>query len=201
MWSVEQEGIVFIDEIDKICSRSDFRGSADASSEGVQRDLLPLIEGSQVSTKHGNVNTDHILFVASGAFHTCKPSDLLAELQGRLPVRVELNALTEGDLYTILTEPENNLCRQHEALVFTEGVNLEIGDDAKKAIARLATQINRDVENIGARRLHTIMERLTEELAFTATDRAGESVAIGAADVETAVESIAKKTDLSRFIL
>ena len=201
LWSVEQEGIVFIDEIDKICSRSDFRGSADASSEGVQRDLLPLIEGSQVSTKHGNVNTDHILFVASGAFHTCKPSDLLAELQGRLPVRVELNALTEGDLYTILTEPENNLCRQHEALVFTEGVNLEIGDDAKKAIARLATQINRDVENIGARRLHTIMERLTEELAFTATDRAGESVAIGAADVETAVESIAKKTDLSRFIL
>merc|ERR550514_360645 len=128
---VEQEGIVFLDEIDKICSRGEFRGSADASSEGVQRDLLPLIEGSQVQTKHGNINTDHILFIASGAFHHCKPSDLLAELQGRLPIRVELKPLTEKDMYTILTEPENNLCKQQEALMFTEGVHLEITDDAK----------------------------------------------------------------------
>jgi len=198
---VEQEGIVFLDEIDKICSRGDFRGSADASSEGVQRDLLPLLEGSQVQTKHGNVNTDHILFVASGAFHQAKPSDLLAELQGRLPIRVELKSLTEKDMYTILTEPENNLCKQQEALMETEGVQLAIEDDAKWRMARLATQINRDVENIGARRLHTIMERLMEDLSFTATDRAGERVVLTADDVQKAVGSLLGKSDLKRFLL
>jgi len=198
---VEQDGIVFIDEIDKICSRGDFRGNADASSEGVQRDLLPLIEGSQVNTKHGNINTDHILFIASGAFHYCKPSDLLAELQGRLPIRVELKPLTEEDMYTILTEPENNLCKQQEAMMGTEGVNLEITEEAKRKMASLATQINREVDNIGARRLHTIMERLMEELSFTASERAGEHVVIGADDVQKSVGDLLGKTDLSRFIL
>jgi len=197
----EQEGIVFIDEIDKICSRGDFRGSADASSEGVQRDLLPLIEGSAVSTKHGNINTEHILFIASGAFHYCKPSDLLAELQGRLPVRVELKALTEEDMYTILTEPENNLVKQQVALMGTEGVDLEVTDQAKRRIAQLATEINRDVDNIGARRLHTIVERLMEELSFTASDRAGEQVVVDADDVQKAVGDLLKKTDLKRFLL
>merc|ERR1719453_1802315 len=201
LWSVEQEGIVFIDEIDKICSRGEYRGSADASSEGVQRDLLPLLEGSQVSTKHGNINTDHILFIASGAFHHAKPSDLLAELQGRLPIRVELKPLTEKDMYTILTEPENNLVKQQNALMFTEGVELEITDDAKWRMAKLATQINRDVENIGARRLHTIMERLVEELSFSATERAGEHIELDAEAVQTAVGELAKKSDLSRFVL
>lgn len=199
--SVEQEGIVFIDEIDKICSRGDYRGSADASSEGVQRDLLPLLEGSQVTTKHGNVNTDHILFIASGAFHFCKPSDLLAELQGRMPIRVELKPLTEKDMYTILTEPENNLVKQQSALMFTEGVQLEFTDEAKWKMAKLATQINRDVENIGARRLHTIMERLCEELSFTATERAGEKIVLDAPEVQAAVGELAKKSDLSRFVL
>jgi len=198
---VEQEGIVFIDEIDKICSKNDFRGSADASSEGVQRDLLPLLEGSEVQTKQGNVKTDHILFVASGAFHYCKPSDLLAELQGRLPIRVELQALTEKDMYTILTEPENNLVKQQVALMETEGVQLEIDDDAKWRMAKLATEINREVENIGARRLHTIIERLMEDLSFTATDRAGERVVLTAEDVQKAVGELAKKSDLSRFVL
>ena len=165
----EQEGIVFIDEIDKICSKNDFRGSADASSEGVQRDLLPLIEGSQVQTKHGNINTDHILFIASGAFHYCKPSDLLAELQGRMPIRVELKALSEKDLYAILTEPENNLCTQQIAMMETEGVHLAFDDEAKWRMAKLATEINRDVENIGCRRLHTIMERIMEVYDHPAT--------------------------------
>lgn len=201
LWSVEQEGIIFIDEIDKICSRGEYRGSADASSEGVQRDLLPLLEGSTVTTKHGNVNTDHILFIASGAFHFCKPSDLLAELQGRLPIRVELKPLTEKDMYTILTEPENNLVKQQEALMFTEGVQLEITDDAKWRMAKLATQINREVENIGARRLHTIIERLMEDLSFSATDRAGEKVVIDAETVQERVGELAKKSDLSRFVL
>jgi ATP-dependent HslUV protease ATP-binding subunit HslU len=167
----------------------------------VQRDLLPLLEGSQVSTKHGNVNTDHILFVASGAFHQAKPSDLLSEMQGRLPIRVQLKALTEDDMYSILTEPENNLCRQQEALMETEGVQLVIEDDAKRRMAQLATQINRDVENIGARRLHTIVERLMEELSFTASDKAGERVVLTAEDVQTAVADLATKTDLSRFVL
>jgi len=197
----EQEGIVFIDEIDKICSRGDFRGSADASSEGVQRDLLPLIEGSQVSTKHGNINTDHILFVASGAFHYCKPSDLLAELQGRLPVRVELSPLTEEDMYTILTEPENNLIKQQVALMGTEGVDLEVTDEAKRRIAQLASEINRDVDNIGARRLHTIVERMMEDLSFSASDRTGERVVLNADDVQKSVANLLGKTDLSRFIL
>merc|ERR1719221_222213 len=201
LWSVEQEGIVFIDEIDKICSRGEYRGSADASSEGVQRDLLPLIEGSVVSTKHGNINTQHILFIASGAFHYCKPSDLLAELQGRLPIRVKLKPLTEKDMYTILTEPEPNLIKQQCALMFTEGVQLEFTDGAKWRMAKLATQINRDVENIGARRLHTIIERLMEELSFTACDRAGERVVLDAEQVQQAVGELAKKSDLSRFIL
>jgi len=201
LWSVEQEGIVFIDEIDKICSRGDYRGSADASSEGVQRDLLPLLEGSTVTTKHGNVNTDHILFIASGAFHFCKPSDLLAELQGRLPIRVELKPLTEKDMYTILTEPEPNLIKQQCALMFTEGVQLEFTDEAKWRMAKLATQINRDVENIGARRLHTIIERLMEDLSFSATDRAGDKVVIDADMVQERVGELAKKSDLSRFIL
>jgi len=198
---VEQEGIIFIDEIDKICSSGDMRGSADASSEGVQRDLLPLLEGSQVTTKHGNINTDHILFVASGAFHQAKPSDLLAELQGRLPIRVELKSLTEKDMYTILTEPENNLCLQQVALMETEGVQLLIEDDAKWRMARLATEINRDVENIGARRLHTIMERLMEDLSFTATERSGERVVLGIDEVQTAVGSLLGKSDLKRFML
>ena len=200
--SVEQEGIVFIDEIDKICSRGDFRGSADASSEGVQRDLLPLLEGSVVSTKQvGNVNTDHILFIASGAFHFCKPSDLLAELQGRLPIRVELKPLTEHDLYRILTEPDHNLIKQQDALMEAEGVQLDITDEAKKRLAKLATQINREVENIGARRLHTLVEKLMEELSFTATDRAGEKITMDEEEVEKAIGGMLGKTDLSRFIL
>ena len=198
---VEQEGIVFIDEIDKICSRGEFRGSADASSEGVQRDLLPLIEGSSVQTKHGNINTDHILFIASGAFHHVKVSDLLAELQGRLPIRVELKALTEQDMYTILTEPINNLCKQQEALMETEGLQLVIEDDAKWRMAKLATEINRDVENIGARRLHTLMERLMEDLSFEASDKSGERVVMGAEEVQKAAGELAKKADLSKFLL
>ena len=198
---MEQEGIVFIDEIDKICSRGEFRGSADASSEGVQRDLLPLIEGSSVQTKHGNINTDHILFIASGAFHHVKVSDLLAELQGRLPIRVELKALTEQDMYTILTEPINNLCKQQEALMETEGLQLVIEDEAKWRMAKLATEINRDVENIGARRLHTLMERLMEDLSFEASDKSGERVVMGAEEVQKAAGELAKKADLSKFLL
>jgi len=167
----------------------------------VQRDLLPLIEGSQVSTKHGNINTDHILFIASGAFHYCKPSDLLAELQGRLPIRVELKPLTEEDMYTILTEPENNLVKQQAALMHTEGVDLEITDDAKRQIAKLATEINRNVDNIGARRLHTIIERLMEELSFSASDRAGERIVMTPDDVTKSVADLNQKTDLARFVL
>jgi len=199
--AVEQEGIVFIDEIDKICSRQEYRGSADASSEGVQRDLLPLIEGSTVSTKHGNINTDHILFVCSGAFHQCRPSDLLAELQGRLPIRVELKQLTEADLYRILTEPETSLIRQQIALMETEAVQLTFGDDALKAIAQIAAQVNREVENIGARRLNTIIERVMEDISFSACERAGTAVHVDAAYVESQVSELIVKTDLSRFIL
>jgi len=167
----------------------------------VQRDLLPLLEGSQVQTKHGNINTDHILFIASGAFHYCKPSDLLAELQGRMPIRVELQALTEADLYKVLTEPQNNLCRQQVAMMETEGVQLDVDDSAVRRMAKLATEINRDVENIGCRRLHTIIERLMEELSFTASERAGERIVLSEDDVQKAVGELAKKTDLSRFIL
>lgn len=197
---VENDGIVFLDEIDKITSREDARG-ADVSREGVQRDLLPLIEGTTVSTKHGPVKTDHILFVASGAFHLAKPSDLLPELQGRLPIRVELKALTRDDFIRILTETEVSLIRQYKALLGTENVTLEFGDDAIAAIADLAAEINTSVENIGARRLHTVLEKLLEEISFTATDRSGETFAVTADYVRSQVGELAKKGDLSRFIL
>jgi ATP-dependent HslUV protease ATP-binding subunit HslU len=198
--TVEQNGIVFLDEIDKIAVRSD-RNGADVSREGVQRDLLPLIEGTTVATKHGAIKTDHILFIASGAFHQAKPSDLLPELQGRLPIRVELEALTEDDLRRILTEPEASLIRQYRALMNTEQVTLDITDAAIEAIARLAAEVNRSVENIGARRLHTVMERLLDEISFTATDRPGETIQVDAAYVEERVGDLAKDADLSKFIL
>jgi len=198
--SVEQNGIVFLDEIDKICARSE-RIGADVSREGVQRDLLPLIEGTQVSTKHGPVKTDHILFIASGAFHHAKPSDLLPELQGRLPIRVELQALTRDDLKRILTEPEASLIKQYRALLATENMTLEFAPEAIDALADLAFEINGSVENIGARRLHTVLERLLEEISFTAADRPGESVTIDAAYVRERVAPLAKNTDLSKFIL
>ena len=199
--AVEQNGIVFLDEIDKITARSERVGGADVSREGVQRDLLPLIEGTQVATKHGQVKTDHILFIASGAFHLAKPSDLLPELQGRLPIRVELKALTEEDFRRILTEPEASLIKQYVALMKTENVNLIFTDDAIGEIARVAAEVNGTVENIGARRLHTVLERLLEEISFTATDRAGEEITIDAAYVRENVAGLAKNTDLSKFIL
>ncbi len=198
--AVEQNGIVFLDEIDKITARSE-RIGADVSREGVQRDLLPLIEGTTVATKHGAVKTDHILFIASGAFHLAKPSDLLPELQGRLPIRVELRALTEADFKRILTEPEASLIRQYRALMQTEGLTLDITDDAIAEIARVAAEVNKSVENIGARRLHTVMERLLEEISFTASDRGGEHITIDAAYVREQVSDLAKDTDLSKFIL
>jgi ATP-dependent HslUV protease ATP-binding subunit HslU len=197
---VEQNGIVFLDEIDKITARSDRMG-ADVSREGVQRDLLPLIEGTSVATKHGTVKTDHILFVASGAFHFAKPSDLLPELQGRLPIRVELNALTRDDFRRILKEPENSLIRQYRALLDTETVTLDFTEEAVDALADLAAEINSNVENIGARRLHTVMEKLLEEISFTATDRGGETIVIDAAMVHERVAELAKNADLSKFIL
>src|SRR5207244_12959998 len=198
--AVENNGIVFLDEIDKICVR-DGRVGGDVSREGVQRDLLPLIEGTTVSTKHGAVKTDHILFIASGAFHIAKPSDLLPELQGRLPIRVELQALTRDDLKRILTEPEASLIKQYKALLATETVTLDFADGAIDAIADLAAEINGSVENIGARRLHTVMERLLEEISFTATDQAGTTLTIDAAYVRDKVAALAKNTDLSKFIL
>jgi len=198
--TVEQDGIVFIDEIDKIAARSERQG-ADVSREGVQRDLLPLIEGTTVATKHGSVKTDHILFICSGAFHLSKPSDLLPELQGRLPNRVELKALTRDDFRRILTEPENSLIIQYTALLKTEEVMLEFADGAVDALADLATQINESVENIGARRLHTVMEKLLEEISFTAPDRAGETVKIDAPRVQERVGELDKNADLSKFIL
>lgn len=198
--AVENNGIVFLDEIDKIAVRSDARGG-DVSREGVQRDLLPLIEGTSVATKHGTVKTDHILFVASGAFHLAKPSDLLPELQGRLPIRVELKALSKDDFVRILTETEASLIVQYKALLGTEDVSLEFSDDAIDAIAALAAEINQNVENIGARRLHTVMEKLLEDISFTATDRGGESVTITAEMVQSQVGDLAKKGDLSKFIL
>jgi ATP-dependent HslUV protease ATP-binding subunit HslU len=197
---VEQNGIVFLDEIDKICARSDNRG-ADVSREGVQRDLLPLIEGTTVNTKHGFVKTDHILFITSGAFHVSKPSDLLPELQGRLPIRVELKALTKQDFVRILTEPEANLIRQSKAMLATEKVTLHFEDDAIETIAELATKINEEIENIGARRLHTIIEKLLEEISFIAPEKAGEIFKINTAYVEQTVSAIAKQQDLSKFIL
>jgi len=198
--AVEQNGIVFIDEIDKICARSERMG-ADVSREGVQRDLLPLIEGTTVATKHGAVKTDHILFIASGAFHLAKPSDLLPELQGRLPIRVELAALTRNDFVRILTEPESSLIKQYKALIGTEEVTLEFTDAAIGELATLAAEINTSVENIGARRLHTVMERLLDEISFTASDRGGETVTIDAAYVRERVGDLAKDADLSKFIL
>jgi ATP-dependent HslUV protease ATP-binding subunit HslU len=197
---VENSGIVFIDEIDKISARSERHG-ADVSREGVQRDLLPLIEGTTVSTKHGPVRTDHILFIASGAFHIAKPSDLLPELQGRLPIRVELKALTMDDFRRILTEPEANLVRQYTALMQTEGVTLEFTDDGIDAIARIAADLNQSIENIGARRLQTVMERVLDEVSFTATDRSGQRVVIDRAFVEAHLGELARNTDLSKFIL
>ncbi|MEZ0221320.1 ATP-dependent protease ATPase subunit HslU [Tardiphaga sp. 1201_B9_N1_1] len=197
---VENNGIVFLDEIDKICVR-DGRSGGEVSREGVQRDLLPLIEGTTVSTKHGAVKTDHILFIASGAFHIAKPSDLLPELQGRLPIRVELNALTRDDMRRILTEPEASLIKQYVALLQTEGVTLEFADDAIDALADVAVAVNSSVENIGARRLQTVMERVLDEISFAAPDRNGETIRIDAAYVQKHVGDLAKNSDLSRFIL
>ncbi len=196
----EEDGIVFLDEIDKIVGRSDARGG-DVSREGVQRDLLPLIEGTSVTTKHGVIKTDHILFIASGAFHIAKPSDMLPELQGRLPIRVELQALSEADLKRILTEPEASLITQYVALMGTEGVTLSFTDEAIDALAALAHQVNASVENIGARRLQTVMEKLVEEISFTASDRDGETIEIDAAYVAAHVGNLAKNVDLSKFIL
>ena len=193
-------GIVFIDEIDKICARSD-RIGGDVSREGVQRDLLPLIEGTAVATKHGTITTDHILFIASGAFHLAKPADLLPELQGRLPIRVELQALTRDDLKRILTEPENSLIRQYVALLGTEKVTLEFSEEAIDTISDLAAEVNQAVENIGARRLHTVMEKILEEISFEATDRGGDTIVIDKEYVESRVADLARDTDLSKFIL
>ena len=198
--AVEQDGIVFLDEIDKVATRSE-RGGADVSREGVQRDLLPLIEGTTVSTKRGPVKTDHILFIASGAFHVSKPSDLLPELQGRLPIRVELRALTRDDFHRILTEPEASLIKQYTALMEAEGVTLEFSEDAIHAIADLAVKVNDSVENIGARRLQTVMERLLDDISFTAADRTGETITITAEDVQTNVADLAQNADLSKYIL
>ena len=199
--SVENNGIVFLDEIDKISVRNERAGGGDVSREGVQRDLLPLIEGTTVATKHGAVKTDHILFIASGAFHLAKPSDLLPELQGRLPIRVTLKALTRDAFGRILREPENSLIRQSIALLNTEGVTLNFSEDSIDAIADLSAEINQSIENIGARRLHTVIERLLEDISFTATDREGETIDINEEMVRTRVEDLAKNADLSKFIL
>ncbi|WP_424974711.1 ATP-dependent protease ATPase subunit HslU [Dinoroseobacter sp. S124A] len=198
--SVEQNGIVFLDEIDKVCARSDARGG-DVSREGVQRDLLPLIEGTTVSTKYGPVKTDHVLFIASGAFHIAKPSDLLPELQGRLPIRVELRALTEADFVRILTETDNALTLQYTALMGTEEVTVSFTEDGIAALARIAAEVNQSVENIGARRLYTVMERVFEELSFTAPDRSGDEISVDAAFVEENLGALTKDTDLSRYVL
>ncbi len=198
--SVENDGIVFLDEIDKICARSD-RSGGDVSREGVQRDLLPLIEGTVVSTKYGPVKTDHILFISSGAFHVSKPSDLLPELQGRLPIRVELNALTRQDFERILTEPRASLIKQYVALMATEDVTLEFTPEAIAALAAVAEEVNSNVENIGARRLMTVLEKVLDEISFTATDRSGDTLVIDEAYVKKHVGDLARNTDLSRFIL
>ncbi len=199
--AVEQNGIVFLDEIDKIAGRSEYKGGGDVSREGVQRDLLPLIEGTTVQTKHGPVRTDHILFIASGAFHMAKPSDLLPELQGRLPIRVELKPLVEADFKRILLEPEASLIKQYIALLKTEGVDLVFTDDSIDALARLSVEINGSVENIGARRLHTVLERLLEEISFAAADQSGQTITIDGNLVQERIGSLAKDTDLSKFIL
>ncbi|HQT51889.1 MAG: ATP-dependent protease ATPase subunit HslU [Phenylobacterium sp.] len=197
----ENQGIVFLDEIDKVATSRERSGGADVSREGVQRDLLPLIEGTTVSTKHGPVKTDHVLFIASGAFHVAKPSDLLPELQGRLPIRVELKPLSRDDMRRILTEPEANLIRQHQALLATEGVTLTFTGEAVDALADAAVAVNSSVENIGARRLQTILEKVLEEISFTASDRSGETISIDADYVQAHVGDLAKDADLSRFIL
>lgn len=198
--AVEQNGIVFLDEIDKVCTSADARGG-DVSREGVQRDLLPLIEGTTVSTKHGPVKTDHVLFIASGAFHIAKPSDLLPELQGRLPIRVELRALTEEDFVRILTETDNALTLQYTALMGTEDVDVSFTPDGIAALAKIAAEVNQSVENIGARRLYTVMERVFEELSFTAPDRSGEVIVVDAAFVDANLGELVKSTDLSRYVL
>jgi ATP-dependent HslUV protease ATP-binding subunit HslU len=196
----ENNGIVFLDEVDKICARSERQG-ADVSREGVQRDLLPLIEGTTVSTKYGPVKTDHILFIASGAFHIAKPSDLLPELQGRLPIRVELRALTRDDFRRILTEPEASLIKQYKALLQTEGVTLDFSDDGIDALVDIAAEINAAIENIGARRLQTVMERVLDDVSYSATDRSGEKIMIDKAFVEKNIGDLARNIDLSKFIL
>jgi len=198
--AVEQNGIVFLDEIDKVCTRADARGG-DVSREGVQRDLLPLIEGTTVSTKHGPVKTDHVLFIASGAFHIAKPSDLLPELQGRLPIRVELRALTEGDFVRILTETDNALTLQYTALMGTEEVEVTFTEEGIAALAKIAADVNQSVENIGARRLYTVMERVFEELSFTAPDRGGEQITVDAEFVDANLGELVKSSDLSRYVL
>lgn len=198
--AVEQNGIVFLDEIDKVCARAEARGG-DVSREGVQRDLLPLIEGTTVSTKHGPVKTDHILFIASGAFHIAKPSDLLPELQGRLPIRVELRALTEDDFVRILTETDNALTRQYTALMGTEEVTVRFTDEGIAALAKIAADVNKSVENIGARRLYTVMERVFEELSFSAPDRSGEEIVVDNAFVDKNLGELTKSTDVSRYVL
>ncbi|SFS84169.1 ATP-dependent HslUV protease ATP-binding subunit HslU [Sulfitobacter marinus] len=198
--AVEQNGIVFLDEIDKVCARSDARGG-DVSREGVQRDLLPLIEGTTVSTKHGPVKTDHVLFIASGAFHIAKPSDLLPELQGRLPIRVELRALTEDDFVRILTETDNALTLQYTALMGTEEVEVTFTDDGIKALAKIAADVNQSIENIGARRLYTVMERVFEELSFSAPDRSGEKITVDGDFVEKNLGELVRSSDLSRYVL
>ena len=198
--AVEQSGIVFLDEIDKVCARSDARG-ADVSREGVQRDLLPLIEGTTVSTKHGPIKTDHILFIASGAFHVAKPSDLLPELQGRLPIRVELRALTEGDFVRILTETDNALTLQYSALMLTEDVTVTFTEGGIKALAKIAADVNEAVENIGARRLYTVMERVFEDLSFNAPDRGGDEIAVDAEFVEKHLGELSRSVDVSRYVL
>ena len=198
--AVEENGIVFLDEIDKVCARSEAKG-ADVSREGVQRDLLPLVEGTTVSTKYGPVKTDHVLFIASGAFHIAKPSDLLPELQGRLPIRVELRALTEEDFVRILTETDNALTLQYTALMATEEVTVGFTEDGIAALARIAAEVNQAVENIGARRLYTIMERVFEDLSFAAPDKAGESVTVDAEFVEDHLGALARSVDVSRYVL
>jgi ATP-dependent HslUV protease ATP-binding subunit HslU len=199
IYETEQNGIVFLDEIDKICSKGQRDGNV--SREGVQRDLLPLIEGTTVNTKYGPIKTDHILFIASGAFHVAKPSDLLPELQGRLPIRVELESLKEEDFYRILTEPENSLLKQYKALIETESVSVSFDDDALKHIAKLAFELNQNVENIGARRLHTLMEKLFEDISFSASDVPGTTFHIDFKLVDTTLGSLAKNVDVSKFIL
>jgi len=200
MHAVEHHGIVFLDEIDKIASRSELRGG-DVSREGVQRDLLPLIEGTTVATKYGPVKTDHILFIASGAFHIAKPSDLLPELQGRLPIRVELYALTQEDMVRILSEPETSLTRQYAALLATENVTVRFTEDGISELAAVAARVNREVENIGARRLHTIMEKLLEDISFDASDQPGSSLTVDRAFVAKQLDALSSNADLSKFIL